>query len=202
MFGKVSSRVQDLHPMWLKIWIICLSFPIVSVRPARAADLSAVFTQDNLSVNAVMVGEVKQNRSVLSLPALVQALGPPSRSQVKGGTRRISWDEAGIQLEATAQESTPFALFFEFGGANAENQGVVPSGQYEGTLDCLGIKLHPSVQIAEVKSPLASAGFNHESGSTAAESWSVRLEHWTAFLRFSANGELDSAVIRILPDLF
>jgi hypothetical protein len=202
MFGKVSSRAQDLHPKWLKIWILCLSFLIVPVRPARGADLSAVFTQDNLSVNAVMVGEVKQNRSVLSLPALVQALGAPSRSQVKGGTRRISWDEAGIQLEATAQESTPFALFFEFCGANAEDQGVVPSGQYEGTLDCLGIKLHPSVQIANVKSLLASAGFNHESGSTPAESWSIRLEHWAAFLQFSANGELDSAVIRVLPDLF
>jgi hypothetical protein len=202
MFGKVSSRAQDLYPMWPKIWMICLSVLCFSVKPTRAADLSAVFTQDSLSVNAIMVGEVKENRSVLSLPALVHALGTPSRSQVQGGTRRISWDEVGIQLEATAQESTPFALLFEFGGGNAEDQGVVPSGQYEGTLDCLGIKLHSSVQIADVKSLLASAGFNHESESTAAESWSVRLEHWTAFLRFSANGKLDSAVFRILPDLF
>lgn len=153
-------------------------------------------------MNGFVVGEVKEDRPVLSLTALTHALGAPNRSQVQGDTQRITWDDAGVQLEATARESTAFALLFEFNRPDATDQGVIPRGQYQGTFDCVGIKLHSGVQIADLKSLLTAAGFNIESGSTGAESWSLRLEHWAVFLRFSADGKVDSAVMRVLPDIF
>jgi len=202
MFGSALCRGEDHKPMCPKIWVICISFLIATVGPSQAGDLSAVLTRDNVSLNAVVVGEVKENRSILSLPGLVQALGVPSRTQVQGGTERITWDEAGIQLEATAPEMTPFALFFAFGRAYAGEQGVVPSGHYGGAFDCLGIKLRAAKRIEDLKSQLAAARFNQGSPSNGKESWSIELEHWTIFLQFNADGTIDSAVVRVRPDMF
>jgi hypothetical protein len=183
--------------------IICIALVVASARPLAAAELSAVFTGDNFSLNSVLVGEVKEGRSTLSLAALVQALGAPNRTQVQGGaTQRITWDEAGIQLETSFNESTPFALLIEFGKPSTADQGVVPSGQFSGILDCLGIKLRGQDRIGSVRSLLTLAKFNREPRPGGAESWSLQLEHWSIYLLFTADGTIDSAVIRVLPDLF
>jgi hypothetical protein len=127
-------------------------------------------------------------------------LGAPDRIETVGHTRRITWDDAGIQLETTARENAPFATLFQFSKPNITNQGVVPSGQYSGILNCLGIRLRAGELVEDRNGVLASAGFNRESEAKG-ELWSLRLEHWAVFLRFS-DGAIDSVVIRILPDIF
>jgi len=167
-----------------------------------AADLSAVFSNAGLKLNGVVAGNIVEDRAKLSVPAFTQALGPPSRSRVDGRTQRITWDDEGIQLEAIAPEGAPFSVLFEFENVDSTDQGLIPNQVYRGTLDCLGIKLAAGQQIADKVTFLSGAGFDKDSGSAAAEEWSLRLEHWAVFLRFSASGAIDSAVIRVLPDIY
>jgi hypothetical protein len=183
-------------------WLIWVPIAASAVAPCRAGDLSTVFAKNGLSLNGTVIGGVSDSRAKLSLSALVQALGTPNRTEVHGQTQRITWDDEGIQLEAMDQESTAFAILFEFATPDATNQGVVPSGNYRGTFDCLGIKLYAGEQIEDRARILIAAGFDKESGSNSVETWSLRLEHWVLYLRFSAAGTIDSAVIRVLPDIF
>ena len=169
---------------------------------SSAADLSAAFGSEGLRLNGVIAGNIVEDRAKLSVAALTQALGSPSRTRVDGRTQRITWDDEGIQLEAIAQESVPFAILFEFGNGDSTNQGLIPNQPYRGTLDCLGIKLYAGLQIAGQTTFLSAAGFNKESGSASGELWSLRLEHWAVFLQFSDSGVIDSAVIRVLPDIY
>jgi hypothetical protein len=200
--NRLFERMIGRPAMQSYFWLICILISLESIGPSRAAEHSAVFGNDTLSINGVVIGEVSGGRATLSLPALIQALGPPNRTELQSHTRRITWDKEGIQLETTDRESTPFAVLFEFGTPNATNQGIIPSGRFRGTFDCLGIKLDAGAQIAERAGVLTAAGFNKEPGSTSAEAWAVRLEHWAVFLRFSAAGTIDSAVIRVLPDIY
>ena len=167
-----------------------------------AADLSAVFSGAGLRLNGVVAGNIVEDRAKLLVAAFTQALGPPSRIRVDGNTQRITWDDEGIQLEAIAQESVPFAVLFEFANVDSNNQGLLPNQLYRGTLDCLGIKLYAGQQIASQATFLSAAGFNKDSGSASGDVWSLRLEHWAVFLHFSASGAIDSAVIRVLPDIY
>jgi hypothetical protein len=195
--------VDDHRPaMRLYFWLICMPISLAAVGPSCAADLSAVFSNGSLSLNGTVVGDVSDNRAKLSLPALVQALGSPDRGEVQGHTRRITWDNEGIQLEATDRESTPFGLLFEFAKPDTANQGIIPTGQYRGTFDCLGIKLYLGDQLPDRVKILTTAGFNREFSPSQAETWSLRLPHWAVFLRFSEAGSIDSAVIRVLPDIY
>jgi hypothetical protein len=200
--SRLLERMIHRPATQLCFWLICIAISVASIEPSKATELSAVFGNDTLSMNGVVIGEISEGRARLALPALVQALGTPDRSQVQGHTRRITWDNEGIQLETTDQESTAFAILFEFAKPDAVNQGIIPAAQYRGTFDCLGIELHPDQPLPDRIRILAAAGFSKESGSNAAETWSVRLEHWAVFLRFSAAGTIDSAVIRVLPDIF
>jgi hypothetical protein len=172
------------------------------VARSAGADLSAVFSNAGLKLNGVVAGSIVENRAKLSVAAFTQALGSPSRIRVDGGTQRLTWDDEGIQLEAIAQESVPFAVLFEFANVDSTNQGLIPNQPYRGTLDCLGIKLDDGQHIADQATFLSTAGFNKDSGSGSGEVWSLRLEHWAVFLRFSASGAIDSAVIRVLPDIY
>jgi hypothetical protein len=169
---------------------------------SSAADLSAVFSDAGLRLNGVVAGNIVEDRAKLSLAAFTQALGPPSRTRVDGRTQRITWDDEGIQLEAIAQESAPFAVLFEFASVDSTNQGLIPNQPYRGILDCLGTKLDAGQQIASQATSLSAAGFNKNSASASGEVWSLHLEHWAVFLQFSASGAIDSAVIRILPDIY
>jgi hypothetical protein len=200
--SRLFDRMIHRPAMQLCFWLMCISISVASIEPSKAAELSAVFGNDTVSMNDVVIGEVSEGRARLALPALVQALGTPDRSQVQGHTRRITWDNEGIQLEATDQESTPFAILFEFAKPHATNQGIIPTEQYRGTFDCLRIKLHSGEQIPDRIRTLAALGFNKEADSNSAETWSLRLIHWAVYLRFSADGTIDSAVIRVLPDIF
>jgi hypothetical protein len=69
-------------------------------------------------------------------------------------------------------------------------------------LDCLGIKLDAGQHIADESTFLSAAGFKKDSGSASGEVWSLHLEHWAVFLHFSVSGTIDSAVIRVLPDIY
>lgn len=169
---------------------------------SSAGDVSAVFTNAGLTLNDVHAGTIVNDRAKLSVAAFTQALGPPSRMRVDGRTQRITWDDQGIQLEAIAQESVVFAVLFEFANVDSTNQGLIPNQPYRGNLDCLGIRLDAGQQIASQATFLSAAGFNKEAGSASGEVWSLRLEHWAVFLQFSASGAIDSAVIRVLPDVF
>lgn len=180
--------------------VTILIFAAGAVR-SSAADLSAVFSSAGLKLNGVVAGNIVEDRAKLSVAAFTQALGAPSRIRVDGRTQRITWDD-GIQLEAIAQESVPFAVLFEFGNGDSTNQGLIPNQPYRGTLDCLGIKLYAGLQIAGQTTFLSAAGFNKESGSASGELWSLRLEHWAVFLQFSNSGVIDSAVVRVLPDIY
>jgi hypothetical protein len=150
----------------------------------------------------VAAGNIIDDRAKLSVAAFTQALGPPGRIRIDGRTQRFTWDDQGVQLEAIVQESVPFAVLFEFGNTDSTNQGLIPNRPYGGTLDCLGIKLYAGFQIAGQATFLSAAGFNKDSGSASGEVWSVRLEHWAVFLHFSNSGVIDSAVIRVLPDIY
>jgi hypothetical protein len=172
-----------------------------SLAADRSAVLSAVLSNSGLNLNGLVAGDVAENRAKLSVAAFTQALGPPSRTRVDGHTERITWDDQGIQLEAIAQEGVPFAVLFEFANVDSTNQGLVPNQPYRGTLDCLGIKLDSSQHIADQVTLLSAAGFNRDSASVPGDVWSVRIEHWAVFLRFSSSGVIDSAVIRVLPDI-
>lgn len=200
--SRLFERMTHRPAMQLRLWIICIPVSFASIGLSTAAEHSAVLGNDTLSMNGVVIGEVSDGRARLSLPALVQALGTPDRSEVQAHTRRITWDSQGIQLEVTDRESTPFGLLFEYGIPDATSQAIIPNGQFRGTFDCLGVELRPDQPLPDRVRILAAAGFNKESGSNAAETWSVRLEHWAVFLRFSAAGTIDSAVIRVLPDIY
>jgi hypothetical protein len=198
----MTAIVSMGSAMRLFFWLVCMSISLASIGPSSPAEEWAVFRNDILSLNGVAVGEVSDERGKLSLPAFVQALGTPNRSEVQGHTRRITWDTEGIQLEATARESTPFGVLFEYSVPDATNQGVIPNGQFRGTFDCLGIELHPGQPLPNRVRILTGAGFNNEYGSNATETWSLRLAHWTLFLLFSTSGSIDSAVIRVVPDIY
>jgi hypothetical protein len=181
--------------------VTILIFAAGTVR-SSAADLSAVFSSAGLRLNGVVAGNIVENRAKLSVAAFTQALGATSRIRVDGRTQRFTWDDEGVQLEAIAQESIPFAVLFEFGNVDSTNQGLIPKEPYHGTLDCLGIKLYAGLQIAGQETFLSAAGFNKDSGSASGEVWSLRLDHWAVFLQFSNSGVIDSAVIRVLPDIY
>jgi hypothetical protein len=174
--------------MRLCAWLITILIFGVGVARSRAADLSSVFSNAGLKLNGVVVGNSLESWAKLSVPAFAQVLGPPSRTRVDGGTLRITWDDDGIQLEAIAQESIPFAVLFEFANVDSSNQGLIPSQPYTGTLDCLGIKLEAGQSIADLATSLSAAGFNKDSGSDCGEVRSLRLEHWAVFIRFSKSG--------------
>jgi hypothetical protein len=201
-----NSRLFErmIHRPAMQWWfgLICMSISVASIERSKAAELSAVFGNDTLSINGVVIGDLSEERSRLALPALVQALGTPDRDQVQGHTRRITWDNQGIQLEATDQETTPFAILFEFTKPDAANQGIIPTRPYRGTLDCLRIQLNSGEPIADRVKTLAALGFSKEADSNSTETWSLRLIHWAVYLRFSADGTIGSAVIRVLPDIF
>ena len=188
--------------MYLRVWLIAILIFAVAVERASAADLSAVLTQAGLTLNDVGVGNVVDDRAKLSVAAFTQTLGPPARVRVDGRTQRFTWDDEGIQLEAIAPESTAFAVLFEFTTPDSPDQAVKPSQAYRGTFDCLGIPLSAGQRIDDQATPLSSAGFNKESGSASGQRWSLQLQHWAVFLQFSASGTIDSAVIRVLPDIY
>ena len=187
--------------MWLRVWLIAISIFAVAAERSSAADLSAVLTQAGVTLNSVSVGDVADNRARLSVAAFLQTLGPPSRVRVDGHTQRFTWDDEGIQLEAISPENTPFAILFEF-DPDSTDQALKPSQPYRGTFDCLGIRLSAGQRIDDQASLLSAAGFNKDSGSASDQMWSLRLEHWAVFLRFSGSGAIDSAVIRVLPDIY
>jgi hypothetical protein len=188
--------------MWLRTWFITVLIFAAEKERSSAADLSAVFTNAGLTLNSTAVGNVVNDRAELSVPAFMQTLGPPARTLVDGRTQRFTWDGEGVQLETIAPESIPFAVLFQFGNSDSTNQGIIPSQPYRGTFNCLGISLSAGTQI-EGQAPLLSAGgFNRNSGSASGETWARRLEHWAVFLHFSASGAIDSAVIRVLPDIY
>jgi len=164
--------------------------------------LSAVLTQAGLTLNNVDVGNIVDDRAKLSVAALTQTLGPPTRVRLDGRTQRFTWDDEGIQLEAIAPENTAFALLFEFATPDSTGQAIKPSQPYRGALDCLGIRLSAGQRIDDQTTSFSSAGFNKDSGSASGQMWSLRLDHWAVFLQFSATGALDSAVIRVLPDIY
>ena len=186
-----------VHALLVTIMILA-----AGIAQSQAADLSAVFSNAGLRVNGAVTGSIVENRAKLSVPAFIQALGPPSGVRVDGRTQRITWGDAGIQLEAIAQESVAFAVLFQFGTVDSTNQGLIPRQPYRGTLDCFGITLRAGQQIADEATFLSAAGFNKDSGSASGEEWSLRLENWAVFLRFSTSGAIDSAVIRVLPDIY
>ena len=188
--------------MWLRTWLITVFIFAAEVERSSAADLSAAFTSDGLTLNSVGVGNVVNDRAELSVPAFMQTLGPPARTLVDGRTQRLTWDAEGIQLETMAPESIPFAVLFQFGNADSTNQGIIPSQPYRGTFDCLGISLSAGQQIDGQAASLSASGFVRESRSASGETWSRRLEHWVMFIHFSGSGAIDSAVIRILPDIY
>ena len=182
-----------------RFWCVCISTFLASLIAAGAAEHTAVFGNDTLSLNEVVVGEVKDERAQLSLPAFVQILGAPSRTGGQGQTQRITWDNDGIQLEATNPGSTPFAVLFNYAAPGAASQGITPSGRYQGMFDCIGIKLRSGQPLSDQARMLTAAGFGKD--PTFAEAWSLRLAHWAVYLRF-AGGVIDSVVIRILPDIY
>lgn len=186
----------------MRLWFWLISICFTAIGPARAAEQSAVFGNDTLLLNGVVVGEVSDQRAKFSMPAFVQALGTPNRSEEHGHTERITWDSEGVQLEATERERAPFAVLFQYAEPDATNQGIIPTEPFRGTFDCLGIKLYLGEQIADRAGILTAAGFRMDSGSSSAETWSVQLKHWAVFLRFSAAGTIDSAVIRVVPDIY
>ncbi|MBV8098207.1 MAG: hypothetical protein JOZ31_03515 [Verrucomicrobia bacterium] len=188
--------------MRLRVALVTFLIFVAAVGRSPAADLSAIFNSAGLKLNDVVAGNIVESRAKLSAAALTQALGPPSRTDVDGRTQRITWDDEGIQLEAIAQESVPFAVLFEFTNVDSTNQGLIPNQPYRGTLDCLGIKLDAGQHIADQETFLSAAGFKKDSASASGEVWSLHLEHWAVFLRFSASGAIDSAVIRVLPDIY
>jgi hypothetical protein len=188
--------------MWLRAWLIAIVIFAAGVERSWAADLSAVFTNAGLTLNGVVVGNVVNDRAKLSVAAFTQTLGPPTRIRVDGRTQRITWDDEGVQLETIAEESIPFAVLFEFANPDSTNQGLVPSQRYRGTFDCVGISIFAGEQISDQATLLSAAGFNKDAGPASGERWSLRLEHWAVFLQFSAAGAIESAVIRVLPDIY
>lgn len=182
-----------------RFWGICISTFLVSLISTGAAGHTAVLANDTLSLNQTLVGEVKDGRVQLSLPAFVQTLGAPSRTAVQGQTQRITWESDGIQLEATNPGSTPFGVLFNYTAPDAASQGVAPSGQYQGTFDCIGIKLRSGQPLPDQARTLTDAGFAKD--PTSPDAWSLRLTHWAVYLRFTG-GVIDSVVIRILPDIY
>lgn len=200
---RASDEWDECHrSMWLRVWPIAILIFAVGVEPSSAANVSTVFTNSGLTVNTVSVGKFVDNRAQLSVAGFMQTLGSPTCVRVDGRTQRFTWDDKGIQLEAIAPESTPFAVLFEFANADSTDQGVVPSQPYRGTLTCLGIRLSVGQRINDQATLLSAAGFKRDFGSASGQVWSLRLEHWAVFLRFSASGTIDSAVIRVLPDVY
>jgi hypothetical protein len=180
-------------------WCIYVLIFLASLPSTGAAECTAVFGTETLSLNNVIVGEVQNERAQLSLAGFVQTLGAPSRTDVHGQTQRVTWDTDGIQLEATNPESTPFAALFNFTAPDAATRGIIPSGSYQGTFDCIGIKLRSGQPLSDQARVLTAAGFMKD--QTSAETWSLRLTHWAVYLRFTS-GVIDSVVIRILPDIY
>jgi hypothetical protein len=186
----------------LSFCVICAILGFASIEPVRSAEQLVVLHDDSLSLNGVVIGEVSDQRAKLSLPALVEVLGTPNRTENHNHTHRTTWDTEGIQLEATEPESVPFAVLLQYAASDVNNQAIVPIGQFRGTLDCLGIELRAGEPLADREKILGAAGFNKQEASNATEMWSVRLPHWAVYLRLSAAGTIDSAVIRVLPDIY
>jgi len=186
--------------MRLYFYYIYATICFATVALAEPAAPSVVFRNETLSFNGVVVGEVKDGRSQISLPALVQVLGTPNRVESDNRTQRSTWDSNGIQLEATPRENAPFAILFQCAAPSEDNQGIIPAGRFGGTLDCVGIQLRFDQPISDRALLLSEAGFKREQGDT--ETWSVRFAHWAVFLRFSPMGSIDSAVVRLLPDIY
>ena len=107
--------------MWLRALLVTILIFAAGGARSSAGDLSAVFTSAGLRISGVVAGNIVEDRAKLSVPAFTQALGPPSRSRVDGRTQRITWDDAGVQLEAIAQEGAPFAVLFEFANVDSSN---------------------------------------------------------------------------------
>jgi hypothetical protein len=172
---------------------------LASLISAGAAEHAAVFGNDALSLNDVVVGAVTDTRAELSLPKFVQILGTPSRSAVDGQTQRITWDNDGIQLEATNPGTTPFAVLFNCTAPDAVSRGIIPNGPFLGTFDSPGIKLRLGQTLPDRAKILTAAGFAKE--PTSPEAWSLRLAHWAVYLRFTG-AVLDAVIIRVLPDIY
>jgi hypothetical protein len=199
-FGLSSkTRTLAVRVSGSNIWFVCIAFFLASLLPAGAAEHTAVFANETLSLSDAVVGEVKDGRSLLSLPGLIQILGAPSRTAIHGQTQRITWDSDGVQLEATNPESTPFAVLFSCTPSDAASQGIVPSAPYNGTLDFMGIRLRSGQSLTDEARVLTGAGFAKDPNS--AQTWSLQLAHWAVYLRFT-RGVIDSVVIRILPDIY
>jgi hypothetical protein len=130
---------------------------------------------------------------------LSEILGAPSRTAIHGQTQRMTWDNDGIQLEATNPEGAPFGVLFNYTAADGATRGIIPSGSYQGTFDSIGIKLRSNQPLPDQTRVLTAAGFAQDPNS--AETWSLRLAHWAVYLRFTG-GVIDSVVIRILPDIY
>lgn len=188
--------------MWSRVLPVAILILAAAGERSLAADLSVVLTNFGLTLNNVGVGSVVDDRAELSPSAFMQTLGPPDRSRVDRRTQRITWDDKGIQLEAIAPEGTAFAVLFQFANHDSTNQAVIPSQPYQGTFKCNGVSLSAGERIEAQATLLAAAGFNKNSESASGQMWSLRLEHWEVFLRFSAAGTIDSAVVRVLPDLY
>lgn len=188
--------------MWSRVLPVAILIFAAAAERSLAAAPSVVLTNFGLTLNNVGVGSVIDDRAELSLSAFMQTLGPPDRSRVDGRTQRITWDDKGIQLEAIAPESTAFAVLFQFANHDSTNQAVIPSQPYQGTFNCGGVSLSAGERIERQATFLAAAGFNKNSESASGQMWSLRLEHWEVFLQFSAAGTIDSAVVRVLPDLY
>ena len=180
-------------------WSICIATFLAWLLPTGAAEHTAILGNETLSLNDVVVGEVKNGRAQLSLPGFVQVLGAPSRTDIHGQTQRITWDNDGIQLEATNPGGAPFAVLFNYTAPDAATQGIIPSGSYQGTFDSIGIKLRSRQPLPDQARVLTAAGFAED--PISAETWSLRLAHWAVYLRFT-RGVIDSVVIRILPDIY
>jgi hypothetical protein len=180
-------------------WCICIVTFLASLLSTDAAEHTAVFGNETLWLSDVVVGEVKDERAQLSLPAFVQVLGAPSRTAVEGQTQRITWDNDGIQLEATNPGGAPFAVLLNYTAPDAATRGIIPNGSYQGTFDSFGIKLRSSQPLLDGARVLTAAGFAED--PISAETWSLRLAHWAVYLRFT-RGVIDSVVVRILPDIY
>ena len=182
-----------------RFWCIYILIFLASLPSTCAAESTAVFGKETLSLNNVVVGEVQNERAQLSLAGFVQILSAPNRTDVHGQTQRVTWDNDGIQLEATNPGSTPVAALFNFTPPDAATRGIIPSGSYQGTFDCLGIKLRSGQPLSDQARVLTAAGFVKD--PTSAVTWSLRLAHWAVYLRFT-NEVIDSVVIRMLPDIY
>src|SRR5260370_42420643 len=74
------ERMTHRPAMQLCFWILCIPVSLASIGLSRAAEDSAVFGNDTLSMNGVVIGEVSDGSARLSLTSLVQALRTSARN--------------------------------------------------------------------------------------------------------------------------